>query len=132
MSSLNVHFGIGQVTQVNQIIIRWPSGIVDTINNPSINQSTHIVEGISLAVENYTNSAFDIYPNPAKNVLNIKVKDEISMTLAQVYDLNGKLIFEENTNLSSPINIEKLETGTYILLIRDSNNKDYSQKFVKE
>ncbi len=45
MSTLNVHFGLGSATQINKVIIKWPSGKVDTILNPAINQYLNVVEG---------------------------------------------------------------------------------------
>jgi len=131
MSSLNAHFGIGQATAITQLIIRWPSGIVDTINNPAVNQAVLVVEGSTLGLDSYTSSEFSLYPNPANDVLNIKTNDNLQMKLAQVYDLNGRLLLE--SELTTPtINVETLATGTYILLLRDANGKDYSQKFLKE
>jgi hypothetical protein len=72
-----------------------------------------------------------LYPIPAKNVLNIKTNNEITLKLAKVFDLNGKLVFESNLT-TNQIPTESLSKGTYILLLRDANNKDYSQKFIKE
>ena len=130
-STLNAHFGLGTATVVTKIIVRWPSGLVDTILNPTINDASIIVEGSTLASESFNNSAFSLYPIPAKNVLNIKTTNNISMKLAQVYDLNGKLISE--TKLISPtLNTESLSKGTYIIMLRDENDKDYSKKFIKD
>ena len=42
MSSMAIHFGIGQSTSINQLIIKWPSGMVTAIDNPEIN-TTHTV-----------------------------------------------------------------------------------------
>ncbi len=36
-SSRTVHFGLGDVSKVDRIEIRWPRGIVQTLNNPGIN-----------------------------------------------------------------------------------------------
>lgn len=130
-STLNAHFGIGNATTITKIIIRWPSGLVDTILNPNINQATMVVEGATLAVENFTNSNFSIYPIPSKNILNIKTNGNLTMKLAQVYDLNGKMVLETKLT-STTIAIDSLSQGTYILLLRDANDKDYSQKFIKE
>ena len=41
-SSLVEHFGIGTATEITQLVIKWPSGYVTTIDNPDIN-STYIV-----------------------------------------------------------------------------------------
>ena len=130
-STLNAHFGIGTATAITKVIIRWPSGLVDTILSPSINHSTLVVEGATLAVENFTNSNFSIYPIPSKNILNIKTNGNLIMKLAQVYDLNGKMVLETKLT-STTIAIDSLSQGTYILLLKDANDKDYSQKFIKE
>ena len=131
MSSLNAHFGIGLSTAITQVIVRWPSGIVDTINNPTINSIISFVEGSTLAINDFSQNVFKIYPNPANNVLNINAVANIDMKLAQIYDLNGRLI-NTVTLTSSTIDIQSLANGTYILMLRDSNGKDYSQKFIKE
>lgn len=131
MSSLNAHFGIGAATAITQIIIRWPSGTIDTINNPTINTRVNVVEGSTLAVGTFANSEFSIYPNPAKNVLNIKSNDSITMKNAFVYDLNGKLILSSSI-VNDSINVDSLSTGSYILILKDNNEKEYTQKFLKE
>ena len=133
MSSLNAHFGIGQATTIDQVVIRWPSGLVDTYNNVTPNQRFLVVEGATLGVNSFNNGVFSIFPNPAKNVVNIQLKANLSVTLksASVYDLTGKVVFTTN-DLSQPINVEKLATGTYILSISDTENRNYAQKFIKE
>lgn len=133
MSSLNAHFGIGLATTISQVIVRWPSGIVDTFANVNPNQALYVVEGVTLAANSFNNNVFAIYPIPAKNILNIQLKDNLSVTLksAAVYDLTGKIVLETSV-LNQPINVEKLATGTYILSISDTNDRNYTQKFIKE
>jgi len=130
-STLNAHFGIGTETTISQIIVRWPSGIVDTYLNPTINQSLLAVEGSTLAVNTYTNAAFSLYPNPAKDIVNIKLSEGIEFNNAKIFDLNGKLVAEPKINHST-FSVQNLSIGTYIILFRDQNGKDYSQKFIKE
>lgn len=131
MSTITAHFGIGAETLITKVIVKWPSGVVDTIDNPSSNQSLLIVEGSTLAIDSFTNSAFSLYPIPTKNILNIKVSDSVSMKFAQVYDLNGKLILESKL-ITPSVNVETLNKGTYLLVLKDSNDKNYSQKFIKD
>lgn len=45
VNSFTQHFGIGVNTQVDRVIVRWPSGVVDEISNPAINQFLSIIEG---------------------------------------------------------------------------------------
>lgn len=133
MSTLTAHFGIGQATTINRVVIKWPSGTVDTLTDVNPNQNLLVVEGSTLAVDSFNNGVFAIYPNPVKNVINIQLQDNLNVTLksALVYDLTGKVVLSV-TDLTQPINVEKLTTGTYILSISDDSNKSYSQKFIKQ
>lgn len=44
VNSFTQHFGIGVSTQVDKVVVKWPSGIVDEILNPAINQFLKIIE----------------------------------------------------------------------------------------
>lgn len=133
MSTLTAHFGIGQATIINQVVIKWPSGTIDTINNVNPNQNLLVVEGSTLATNSFENGVFAIYPNPAKNNINIQLQDSLNITLqsAAIYDLTGRFVLF-TADLTNPINVEKLAAGTYILSVSDTNNRNYSQKFIKE
>jgi hypothetical protein len=130
MSSLNAHFGIGTNTAITQVIIRWPSGIVDTIDNPTINQRLDVVEGATLANTTFDANAMSVFPIPAKNSLTIKAKEGYTAVAAEIYDLNGRLVLAseiENETLS----IQSLNEGTYLLKVKDSNGNIATQKIVK-
>lgn len=43
MSSLTVHFGLGQANSIDSIIVKWPSGMISKLDNPPIN-TTFIIE----------------------------------------------------------------------------------------
>ena len=133
MSSLNAHFGIGQATTIDQVVIKWPSGIIDTFYNVPINQKLFVLEGVTLAINSFNNGVFSIYPNPAKNVVNIQLSNNLNVILksALVYDFLGKVVLTTN-DLNQPINVENLPAGIYVLSLSDTNNKNYSQKFIKE
>lgn len=131
MDSINAHFGLGQATEITQVVIKWPSGTVDTINNPAINQMLNVVEGSTLSNSSFSNTEFSLYPNPAKHSLNIKYNTSIKMQSAQVYDLNGKIVLKSDI-VNDSINVDDLSTGTYLIMLKDENGKNYSQKFIKE
>jgi hypothetical protein len=132
MGSLNAHFGLGQATTIDQVVIKWPSGTVDTFNNVTPNQMLNVVEGSTLGVNSFTTNAFTLYPNPVKNVITISLANTaISLKSAEIFDLNGRRVLESAIT-NNTINVDKLAIGTYILVVRDVNNKDYTQKFIKE
>lgn len=43
-SSLIAHFGLGSSTAIDQIVVKWPSGAVTSINDPEINMTHTITE----------------------------------------------------------------------------------------
>jgi hypothetical protein len=130
-STLNAHFGIGTATEIEKIIIRWPSGEIDTINNPTINQTVNVIEGTTLATSNYTNTEFTLYPNPAQNFINVKWNAAThNLTSAQIFDLQGRLVSKAALT-NQKVAVDQLQTGTYILLLRDDSGNAYTQKFIK-
>lgn len=131
MSSLNIHFGIGEATAIDQVIIRWPSGIVDTIDNPDTNQTLVVVEGSTLSVGDNAFSSFSVYPNPASDVVTIKSSSLAQVVSAELYDMNGKRVFESAVE-NDTISIQSLPLGTYILLAKDSEGKLSTHKLIKQ
>ncbi len=131
MSSLNAHFGLGQNTAVTQVVIKWPSGVVDTINNPPINQMINVVEGSTLSNDSFSSSELSVFPVPAKNLLHIKTNATIAVVKAEIFDLQGRLVQKSSVE-NDTIDVQSLTSGTYIVLFADANNKTYTQKFTKE
>jgi len=131
MSSLNVHFGIGQATAIEQVIIRWPSGIVDIIDNPSPNQTLFVAEGGTLSVNQNDISSFVIYPNPAKDFITLKSSNANSIVSADIFDLNGRKVASPAIN-NEMISVQSLAIGTYLLVAKDSEGKLSTQKFIKQ
>ncbi|AXG75124.1 T9SS C-terminal target domain-containing protein [Flavobacterium arcticum] len=131
MSSLNTHFGLGQTDEIDQVVIKWPSGIIDIIENPTINESLMVVEGSTLGINNVSSTIFNIYPNPVKDVIQFSTNENISITNAYVYDISGRLITTQAVSTTS-IPVQHLSAGTYILILKDASGKHYSSKIVKE
>lgn len=44
VNSFHVNFGLGSSTEIDQVVVEWPSGAVTTINNPDINTYHPIFE----------------------------------------------------------------------------------------
>jgi len=129
MSSLNTHFGIGQEATITKLVIRWPSGIVDEILNPAINESILVVESSTLGVTPSPESKFVVYPNPTKNVLNIQ-SNSFEIAAATIYDITGRVVLTSKVN-NQTVDVHSLSTGTYILSLTDVEGKNHIQKFIK-
>ncbi|SCY65768.1 FG-GAP-like repeat-containing protein [Flavobacterium caeni] len=130
MSTLNAHFGIGTASAIDAVVIKWPSGTVDTILNPSSNQFLTVVEGSTLGIGQVeSNTLFSIYPVPASEKLNIQFNNNSDIKTAKIIDLSGRVVDVKIEN--NAINVSALATGTYILSLKDNNGKQHTQKFVK-
>lgn len=132
MSSLNAHFGIGQATAIEKVIIKWPSGIIDTVLNPSPNQTLHVKEAATLGITENTIKQFSLYPNPTADFLNIKLDEQQSeITGAKIYDLTGRMVSDIKVQ-DNKISVQSLTTGSYVIILQDIKGEKYSQKFIKQ
>ena len=133
MSSLNAYFGIGTATEITKIVVKWPSGIVDTLWNPTINSAIFIPESSTLntVTNNYTQN-LTVYPNPTSNYLKIHWnQNENIANSATIFDVSGKKIKEEKIT-NNTVSVQNLQKGTYIIEIKNEKGKKYSCKFIKD
>jgi len=111
IGTLNYNFTIGNS---NQKLVYFRSGMV-LLNN-----------------EEFQKLDFSIYPNPTQDVINIAGDDLLNKNY-QIYDLTGKIVMHGKLN-NNKINVEILNTGTYMLKIFNDNNTyiNNTVKFVKK
>ncbi|AXT54315.1 DUF4832 domain-containing protein [Aquimarina sp. AD1] len=72
---------------------------------------------------------FSIYPNPASDIITIKLKKYDSAEL-EIFDINGQLIKELSVSEDSQLNISDLSNGVYFL--RLNKNKLVTRKLIKK
>jgi hypothetical protein len=114
MSSLTTHFGLGEDTQIDAVTIYWPSGIVQTINNPAVDQTLVVVESTGTgAVGTEAQESFRLFPNPAEQWLFWGATGEYTGRPYQVFDAQGRLSLS-GTLRQGPIDISMLAPGTYV------------------
>jgi hypothetical protein len=96
------HFGIGQATAVDSVVIRWPMGDVEVFTDLAINQYHKIIELVGTAVGNdeaknpRNPSTFQLaqnYPNPFNPKTNIDYEIlRNSDVKLEIYDILGHYI----------------------------------------
>ena len=85
----------------------------------------------SLNTEEKTDDRVKIYPNPTKNILNIKLKN-YNNAQVNIYDLNGRVVLKQNlTSDISVIDIQKLNSGLYLLKM-NTKNKTITKRIIKQ
>lgn len=69
----------------------------------------------------------EVFPNPAKNELNIKFKNTLSKSEVHIFDLNGKQVATKKIE-NNQIDLSELTIGTYLLKL----NEQTTIKITKE
>lgn len=131
MSSLNAHFGIGTDTEIESVTIYWPSGIVDTILNPTINETLFVQEGQTLSIKDNSALQLNVYPNPTHQYLYVEgLQNDTKNASLQIVDVQGKQVNNAKFN-SNRVDVSQLSNGIYFATIT-INNQSQTLKFVKD
>lgn len=132
MSTMNVHFGIGQSTEIDSILIKWPSGIIDVIHNPTINEPTFMIEGTNqLSVFELDGKKIKVYPNPTTEFLFAENMEIMNVEKVYIVSQLGQVVKEYNLK-SNAFNVSELKSGLYFFIIETKEGQKFSQSFVKE
>ncbi len=131
MSSLNVHFGLGNVEMVDSVVVNWPSGISMTLVDLDVN-TTHLIEEAESSLGLSANEVLElnIFPNPARDYLQVQGEKLGANAQYLIYDLSGRIVKEGNL-LGERVSLSGLETGAYIFQLR-SEGGVIDRKFIKE
>jgi PKD repeat protein len=126
MGTLNTHFGIGTATQIDSVVVRWPSGNTDLICNPNKNEVLHIIENSGIAATaDFSASTNFIYENetveftdassPCPSVWNWTLEPSSGWEFSNGTNANSQ-------NPSITFNLP----GTYIVSLQASNSNGIS------
>ena len=77
--------------------------------------------------------AIKLYPNPTKNILNIKLPENIQVNVNLVIIANslGQIVLETKAENTTTIDVSQLQSGIYFINLT-TNYGDWKGKFVKE
>ncbi|HJM34670.1 MAG TPA: FG-GAP-like repeat-containing protein, partial [Candidatus Marinimicrobia bacterium] len=111
-NTLNVHFGLGQETIIDSVIVFWPDGISESFSGLVFNEINYLNRGSGIAILSTTSESFlpeeirlnDPYPNPFNNstTLEIQVEKDTKSKL-HIYDLKGQEVATFNVQLQKSI-----------------------------
>ncbi len=96
--------------------------------NPDMGCYEYISTNISDNVIN-SDENFDIYPNPASDILNIMPLKADSNYNLSIYNNIGEMVISENFSGQSNIDISNISSGIYFVMINVENQK-YTKKIV--
>ena len=79
----------------------------------------------------YENKLFSVYPNPAKNVINLNADLALIRATYIIYDNTGRSVLSGNINsVSTIIELGNLSGGNYVISIGDNMKQTF--KVIKE
>lgn len=116
---VNPYWAVNSIVYMDRLYVGgWASG-----NNAAIRLHT---DGFITSIDEVDlldKSAFEIYPNPVKDILHLKLNfDKETNFEARIFDLNGKLLhfasYEQGVDQVFEINLNDLSAGNYFLNIR--------------
>jgi hypothetical protein len=141
-NSLLVHFGLGQHTKIDSLVIKWSSLNVQVLIDVEANQLLPIEEKntiLGLFDERIDNHiGINIYPNPFKEKIYFDIPEHLKGKQLKVRLLNllgQDLLGPEKTQYFLRDNLvtvdNTLEPGMYILMI-EGQNGSYSEIVMKQ
>lgn len=129
-NSLIAHFGLGDATVIDSLIVEWPSGIQTMMTDQSIDQQLFILEEPNTSVQNNQVNAldFDFFPSPTNGYLEInmeglndkdlelKIVDSLGrVPLTKIIKTNGQVSYSLSLNLTEA----RLSPGVYYLYLKN-------------
>ncbi|SRX76143.1 T9SS type A sorting domain-containing protein [Aequorivita antarctica] len=87
-----------------------------TAHNEMYIDDVTLYNGNILGTNDFAENKFSVYPNPVKDMLNIK--SSAAVDNVTVYDILGKVVLQENPGTISPaINMSNLASGSYLVKV---------------
>ncbi len=94
-----------------------------------------IIDNCTGIPENGKDTGFEIYPNPAGNLLNIRFNEKTGLTgEILIYNHTGQVVLKQTISGSGneQINLSELSTGLYFIKIKSEGQISGSVRFVKK
>lgn len=97
------------------------------------NQNISIEMTLTTGVSDIDNTFFELYPNPAKELVYIDFPSLNQAFNIQIIDLTGKLLFEKETIQKDKVKIDlsKFRKGLYFIILQNGKAK-YTKKIIIE
>jgi len=95
------------------------------------NQGILTVPAANAGVSNQQPASLLVYPNPAVNVLHMKLAKAGEKAIIKVWDMSGRLVLTRETDREAMIDVSSLRNGYYLILATEGEHQ-YLAPFAKE
>ncbi len=115
------------------------NGLNDVIffidNGVCIRQVSTTVNCLGLGLDEFAENSFVLFPNPAEDVLYLKLKTTTTNQQISITDLSGREVYKNvipsQTSELIEIPVSKLSSGTYFIQLQNEEGAVVVNKFVK-
>lgn len=116
----------------DSIYVRVPCGKTAVYQSaPKWSSYNNLIYEECVGVEDHELADFKVYPNPVDDVLYMNMDNSMDIMNIVLYDLQGRVIYFQNSSNSPILNVKSLPSGVYMLRVTDKNKQDYWQKIIK-
>jgi hypothetical protein len=125
-----VHFGMGQMTQIDSVVVRWRNGEMEVMENPPINQllsTKKELEPTALDDVSKYLTIGEFYPNPSEGIFHLDyTSDRTENVEVSILDVSGKLIQKTVEHFAAGkgtlnLDLSALKDGMYIVIMGNDN-----------
>ncbi|MEO1517112.1 MAG: FG-GAP-like repeat-containing protein [Bacteroidota bacterium] len=123
-STTVVHFGLGDIDEIDSLHIEWPNGHVDYLGVYAVDQLHEITEGVVSSVkEEFVNAlGVAVQPNPFDNHIRLSVETPLVGKLrARLFSAQGQLVLDRKLELTQSEDLlldQPLAPGLYTLTLQ--------------
>lgn len=127
MSSMTAHFGLGEDTEIIEVNVYWPSGIINTVSGPDVDQGLEIVEGVNVGIEDQVLSPeFAVFPNPATTELYLSADQSLIGAQYSILSISGQVVLSGSMD-QRPVNVVELPVGVYVVRLLNQGVEMHTQ-----
>ena len=142
-NSLNVHFGLGDATLIDSLIVKWPSGVEQIFENIEVDKFCRIKEGESIDCtvtsiaeqKKIEERKLIVFPNPVAEemvIIENPFVNSSNKAVLKVYSQNGQLLKAQNIDNQQErisLNISDLIKAAYQLVL-ETDELLYSESLI--
>ena len=116
-----IHFGLGNASSVDSVVVRWPNGLVNTekFTGILVNNNYTLVEGgqvigAAIAENKELLNNLHLYPNPSTGKFNLVFASGAKQSQIEIYNVLGECIYKSLIlNPQSLIDLSAQPKGMY-------------------
>ncbi|MBR4646610.1 MAG: leucine-rich repeat domain-containing protein [Bacteroidales bacterium] len=122
----------GTFYYTDTIYVRVPCGKTSVYQSaPGWSSYSNFIYEECVGLEDHKTATLTVYPNPVDDVLYVKNDGDLKIVNITLYDLQGRIIYSQNSFNSMTLNVKHIPAGMYMLRVTDMGKHEYWKKIVK-